>query len=154
MDELEKALIEKFNTMNRNYGYNRESGGKSCKKLSEETKKKISISKRGHSVSEETRKKLSQTHKGLQAGENNPRFGVEVSEETRKKLRETSTNAKKVICIETKKIYPSVAAANREFGLSSTSINFLCNKDKDFRRAHKRAGYHWAWLSDYEMGNY
>ena len=44
LDELEKYYISFFNTMNKNYGYNRESGGNRKKFLSEETKLKISQS--------------------------------------------------------------------------------------------------------------
>ena len=42
MDELERFYISKYNSMNANFGYNRESGGNLKKKSSKETKEKIS----------------------------------------------------------------------------------------------------------------
>ena len=72
------------------------------KKHSEETKKKMSASKKGLQSgeknpmfgkhhSEETKKKMSASKKGLQYGEKNPMFGKHHSEETKKKI----SNAKK-----------------------------------------------------------
>lgn len=46
-EKLEIELIKKFQTTNKNFGYNIESGGNAMKKLSEETKQKISNSKKG-----------------------------------------------------------------------------------------------------------
>lgn len=57
LDSLEKNYISKFDTMNRDYGYNRESGGNRYKEASDSTKKLIS--KNHHDVS----------------GENNPMYG-------------------------------------------------------------------------------
>lgn len=42
LDTLERSYISKYNSMNREYGYNRESGGNAKKKASQETKNKIS----------------------------------------------------------------------------------------------------------------
>lgn len=42
MDELERLYIEKYNSMDAQYGYNHESGGNLKKKASKETRKKIS----------------------------------------------------------------------------------------------------------------
>lgn len=83
-DDLEKLLINKFNTMNSKYGYNLAEGG-SRGSLSEETRKKISESHKGMFLSEETKRKLS----ALNKGENNPNYGKHSSEETRKKISES-----------------------------------------------------------------
>lgn len=47
LDYYETTLIEKWDLMNRKKGYNKESGGNRDKHLSEETRKKISKSKKG-----------------------------------------------------------------------------------------------------------
>ena len=71
--------------------------------LSEETRKKMSESKKGHTVNEDTRKKMSEAHKGhtvnketrkkmseSRKGENHPMYGKKHSEETRKKMSEAA----------------------------------------------------------------
>ena len=88
-ENLERELIQKYNTTNRDYGFNIESGGISCP-LAEETKRKLSISHKGlqpwnagKSLNQETKNKISEALKGKPK---NP-----VSENTREKLRLSST---------------------------------------------------------------
>ena len=54
--------------------------------FSEEHRRKLSESHKGHTVSEETRKKMSEAKKG----ENNPLYGKHFSEETRRKISEAN----------------------------------------------------------------
>ena len=69
------------------------------KHLSEETRRKISVSLKGKTPSEETRRKMSDSHKGknlseetkqkiseVKSGEKNPMFGKHHSEESKKKM--------------------------------------------------------------------
>lgn len=65
LDRFEKIHIHLNKSMNPKYGYNKDSGGSVQKKVSEETRKKLSEAK---------------------IGENNPMYGKPISEETRKKL--------------------------------------------------------------------
>lgn len=108
---LEIELIKEFDSTNRKNGYNITLGGEGTngwnpskeqrkkmsennarywkgKKLSEETKKKLSEINKGKTYSEETKKKMSEVHKGKQAGENNPMYGKDwrdyVTEEVKK----------------------------------------------------------------------
>lgn len=83
---IEEELIKKYNTIDKNIGYNLKPGGKNSKN-SKETNEKISKSKLGHCVSEETRKKISYNHANV-SGSNNPRYGKQCSEETKNKIRE------------------------------------------------------------------
>ena len=53
--------------------------------FSDETRRKISESMKGHTVTDETRRKMSEARKG----ENNPNFGKHRSEETRRKMTES-----------------------------------------------------------------
>jgi len=75
LNEKEVLYIKEYNSISPN-GYNLKDGGNN-RKLSEETKLKISISNKGKKVSDETRKKLSESHKGWIP-----------SEETRQKWRD------------------------------------------------------------------
>lgn len=73
LDDLEKKYINEFQTMDRHYGYNLESGGSINKHMSDASKAKMSIAKQG-----------------LYDGANNPMFGVHLtlSEERKKALSE------------------------------------------------------------------
>lgn len=92
MWEKEKELIKEYDTTNPEHGYNLSIGGESgpmgCKRT-EETRKKLSESHKGHegwnkgkSLTEEHRKKLSESHKG----EKNNLYGTHRSEETKIKI--------------------------------------------------------------------
>lgn len=73
LNEKEIYYINLYKSISPN-GYNLTTGGGN-RRLSEETKRKISESNKGRTISEETRKKLSDSHKG-----------VKLSEETRLKM--------------------------------------------------------------------
>lgn len=88
LDAMERTLIALYETINRDKGYNLESGGHKNKHASEETRKKMSESHPdlsgekhylwGKHHSEETRQKMSESRKGRK-----------YSEETKKKLSES-----------------------------------------------------------------
>ena len=73
-EEKEIELIAKYNSTDKNYGYNILKGGNAPSEetikryriaqqnMSAETKRKISMSKMGHEVSEEARRRLSEAH--------------------------------------------------------------------------------------------
>lgn len=65
--------------------------------MSEETKRKISASKKGKKPSDETRKKMSAAHKG----KNNPMYGRKWTDEQRAKL--SKANKGRVVSPETRK---------------------------------------------------
>ncbi len=66
LDKKEQYWIEFYDSMDRENGYNLKEAGKRGK-LSEETRRKLSIAAKGKIFSEETRKKLSIAAKGRQA---------------------------------------------------------------------------------------
>ena len=132
------------------------------KKMSEEIKRKLSEShkgkpsgRKGKHLSEETKRKLSESHKGKPSGMKGKKMS-EVkpdyipwnkgksniySEETLVKM-----GAKKVICLETSKIYNSVAEACRDVcGKPKGHVGSCC---KGIRKS--AYGYHWMYLEDYE----
>jgi len=61
------------------------------KHLTEEHRRKISESSRGHKKSEETKRKMSLNHADMR-GEKSPMYGRIVSEETRRKMSEANSN--------------------------------------------------------------
>ena len=96
--------------------------------VSEETKKKLSESHKGQIPSEETRKKMSESQKGKH-------FSCR-SEEA--KLKMSKSHNKKVICIETGKVYNSVKEA--ELVNNSFHISRCCSGKR------KTSGsYHWQY---------
>ena len=138
------------------------------KYLSEETKRKLSESLKGKvpwikgkKHSEESIRKLSESHKGKTPWNK----GKKMSEETKRKLSESlkgkpsgmkgkkhseetliKMGAKKVICLETSKIYISIAEACREIcGKSKNSISNCCKGKRKLAY-----GYHWMFLEDYK----
>lgn len=85
LDIFERCFIHTFDTMDRDYGYNLESGGSLNKKHSSETKQLIREKRKKQIFTDETRQKLSDARKG----EKHHFFGVKFSDEYRKKLRES-----------------------------------------------------------------
>lgn len=163
MDSLERELIAKYNTTDREYGYNLDNGGHLGKHRSEETKRKISESQHGENHpffgthrSEETKQKLREYHTGLslseetkrkmsesQHGEKNGMYGKTHSEEVRKKISEK--NSTKVICLETKEVYPSIKKASEAIGVSANAISVVING-----RGKTAGKLHWMRLNEYE----
>ena len=163
MDSLERELIAKYNTTDREYGYNLDNGGHLGKHHSEETKRKISESIKGKNHpffgthrSEETKQKLREYHTGLslseetkrkisesQHGEKNGMYGKTHSEEVRKKISEK--NSTKVICLETKEVYPSIKKASEAIGVSANAISVVING-----RGKTAGKLHWMRLNEYE----
>lgn len=115
---LEIEHIAKYKTKNREFGYNLTDGGESAnglkhteeskqkmseskkgKHISEETKQKISIAMEGRQFTEETKKKMSESQKGKKLSEetkkkiskNNSRYwtGKQRTEETKRKMSES-----------------------------------------------------------------
>jgi group I intron endonuclease len=62
-EQKEIEYIALYKSNDKRFGYNIENGGNSVGKLSEETKKKISLKRKGIKPNDETRKKLSNAHK-------------------------------------------------------------------------------------------
>lgn len=96
------------------------------KHLSEETKRKLSESHRRENLSEETLNRMRAA-----------RLGKKLSDSTKRKLSEV--NSKKVMCVETQKIYNSIKEAAKDTGCYDTNITAACNG-----RQKTAAGYHWT----------
>lgn len=114
----------------RNKGKNNPMYGKSANKgkhLTEEQKQKLSKIMN----SPEVHKKLSEASKG----KNNPMYGVRLPEYILEKKR------KKVLCIETNKVYNSLKEASEQTNISITCLSETCNGKQKTSR-----GLHWKYL--------
>ena len=102
LDTLEKEAIAKFNTI-APHGYNRNNGGSGSIKHSEEARQKMSESTKGENhpmygkkLSDETKQKISEAHKGKTLSEEHRRkisevqIGKSVSDETKRKMSENN----------------------------------------------------------------
>jgi group I intron endonuclease len=124
LNEKEIYYIKQFNSISPN-GYNLETGGKN-KRLSEETKRKISESNKGKKATEETKRKLSESHKGWIP-----------SEETRNKWRKAfsgkrpSENTIRAIIESNQKTYTLINPEGNEITFTNMRLfcieNNLCN---------------------------
>lgn len=132
LNEKEIHWINKLNTKFPN-GYNLCDGGETT---------------RGYTHKECSKKQMSESKKKLElSGGKNPFYGQKHTEETREKMKKAWTedrkkehlkrmketkfnvNTKKVICLETGKVYESVKEAAEELKLAATNISRACKSE-------------------------
>ena len=158
----EVELIAEYKADNREFGYNIDHGGNAPGKLSDETKRKISNSKKGKParnkgitqvawnkgvpLTEEQRNKMSEALKGRAS----PFKGKHHSEETKKQCSEKRKGkmtgrehprARKVKCIELNRIYDTLADAAKDTNISSASICHCCKG-----KTETAGGFHWMYI--------
>ena len=121
-DLFEVFFIEYYDTTNKNKGYNLEYGGRGeNKRLSEETKQKISKTQKGRTL----------------------------SEETKQKMKRNSPNSKTVICITTSECYRSTKEVERITGIRQCSISRACTgKRKTVGELPDGTKLKWAYVKD------
>lgn len=140
----ERMLIFNYKSNKSDFGYNITSGGECVGKHSLETRRKISEIKKRQSADPEYRKKLSECHKGISP----PNKGIPMSEEQKQKLSIAKTGCeghgkRKVICIETGKIYDSLTQASKEEHVNMGKLVEVC---KHHRKT--TGGLHWEYLEE------
>lgn len=132
--EIEKFLIKWMDSTNRDKGYNKSTGGKytfSGVKMSDEQKNKIRKSLSGHKVTPEQKEKMRVALKRRWSSKEGREKllkkmkGRKLSNDTRRKM--SLSRKKKVICIETLKIYDSIKEASDSLGVCASSIGQTCN---------------------------
>lgn len=140
--DLEKQLIQQYNSLNNQKGYNNRTGGVQSytltpeqrwargkafrgKNFSEQHKKKISEALKNRTFSEETRIKMSEAKKkaGTFKGKNNPK-------------------ATQVICLENQIIYDTITEAANSTNTSRDGISKCCKGLQ--KTANKK---HWAYYN-------
>lgn len=150
-EQKEIELIKKYKTNNPKYGYNIENGGNSIGKHSKETRLKISIANKGKKnpkiskvnkgnkyclgriMSEEAKNKISNANKGKHMSPNTE-F---------KKGYSNISRMRKVICLETGKVYNSMTNASKETNISLANIQSVC-----LGKSKTAKGYHWRYYEE------
>lgn len=151
----EQEFIAKFNSINREFGYNSTSGGEMFI-MNEETKQKISQAMMGnknglgHPCSEEKKRKISKAQKGRTLTEEHKQKLSEAakkrhtscSEQAKENIRKSS-HKKPVYCEELDTIFESVQECSRQLGIPATNISKLCGG-----RGKTLKGYHLKYYDD------
>lgn len=147
----EQELIKKFNSMNREFGYNSTSGGETFV-MNEEIKQKISQAMKGnknglgHPCSEEKKKKISEAQKGRHLTKEHKQKLSEAakkrhttcSNQAKENIRKSS-HKKPVYCEELDIIFESVQECSRQLDIPATNISKLCQgKGKTLKGYHLR----------------
>lgn len=153
LNEKEKYWIAYYDSVN--CGYNCTYGGDGVV-ATDEVKRKISLANTGRKLSKESRRKLSIKKRDLYKDKNNhPRYGKKLNEEQRKRLSEahigfvmkeetkrkiSEAEGKKVINIDTGKVFNSILEAKKYYRLKGNHIGEVC---KGKRKTC--GGYHWKY---------
>lgn len=167
-NEAETIMIQWFDSMNPDYGYNLTGGGDAQYLMSDEVKEKISKSLKGKMVGD---KNPNYGNHKL-AGKNNPWFGKhwsdedkerlrqlhidkKASEETKRKLSQMRSNGKSpkihpVYCIEMNRIFYSAQEATNIYGFNRCCIGDCCRKIQKSAGKHPETGekLHWLYTED------
>lgn len=142
--EIEKSLIKKYRTNEKEFGYNIESGGQ-CSNLVESTKQKLREAHIGKSASEETREKM-------RASRN--RFISENPEEYKKIMENMMLAVEKAAELKRKPViqydldgkflavWNSTREAERVLGIHHSHIAECCNK---LPKHNTAGGYRWEY---------
>lgn len=161
LNNKERFYIEKFNTMNRNNGYNLRSGGQdyckctesTCNKIREAVKKTYLNPERKQKQIDNALKQWANPNiKQKIIGENNGMYGKHHTEESKRKMSENKKgtvswrrNRTPVLCIELNKEYDDATDAAKRLFLDSGGILKVCQGKR-----HTCGGYHWKFITDGE----
>lgn len=161
LNTYEEYYIFELMSYDNRVGYNKQYGG-GVNKPTQETKKKMSKSKKGksHPISEETKKKISKANTGREGCFKGKKHSEETkkkiseankgkpkSEETKKKMSkakksmyigENNPRAKKVHCIELNITFNTLKEASEKLNICRSSIG-----DCLHGRQKTAGGYHW-----------
>lgn len=140
---MEIELIKIFKSDNVKYGYNASPGGDCGVKLTEAQKEHLRQINLGKHHSEETKRKMSESRKG-----NKYNLGKKLSEERKRQISESqmgakNQHAKRVICLETLKIYDTLTQAKEETG--ATKITECC---RHYPKHKSSNGLHWEFYDE------
>ena len=152
---MEINLIKKYNTQNKEFGYNIMADG-TAPQLPQEVRNKISKALKGNKnrlgkkCSEEKKKKISLAQKGRKLTEEHkaklrkPKSITHpCSEETKQKIIANKKDKKAIICIETNIEYESIQECARQLNLYASNI---CKVLKG--KIKTTGGFHFRYKND------
>lgn len=140
--QKEREYIRRFRSLSTENGYNLEDGGSSGHRMSEESRKKLSIYRSGRKMPpprEETRLKLSQSLRGRSFSEEH-RKNISLSK-TGTQSGGKNPRARKVRCVESDAVFDTVKEAATFVGGSPKNIIHACAG-----RIKTSGGYHWMYV--------
>ena len=142
-ENKEKELIEKYNTTDREYGYNIEKGGCLNKEVSQETREKLRQNMLGKKHSDKTKQRMSEAHKGDKCYW----YGKHLTEEHKQKLREVNKKTKRVNQYSTDGKYIKTFNSFREvaemFNVTRQNIYAVC-----LGRRKTACGFIWRYADE------
>jgi group I intron endonuclease len=149
---LEQELILKYNSTNRQYGYNMTFGGES-NIPTDEVRQKLSVANSGENSfwwgkchTEETKDKMRKAC----IGDKNHWYGKKLSDETKRKMSESHTGikspvARSVICLNTNEVFITINDAAKKYDVDNPSISACC-----LRKRKSVGGYNWLYYDEYQ----
>lgn len=173
LDDVETYYISLFNSIDRNCGYNLESGGSLNKYVSEETKKKMSESATGKILSDETKdkiskslmghpaakfsqdgiKRLSEFNKGkIMSYETKSKIsatltGIIRSDSTRKLISDNHAKKHPVYCPQLDEYFETISDAEYKYGISHQNISKCINGERKSAGKHPITGEKLTWVN-------
>lgn len=159
----ERYYIKKYNSRNKENGYNIAYGNESPKRR-KETKEKLSIFMKGKKLSEETKKKISASLKGrpgrpgsfkyAQAANKGRKRTDKEKENVSKGARASDkTNVTHVICVETEEWFETMIDASNAKGNGGTTGARLIGRSCDDHH-YSYNGLHWIRESEIDKENW
>lgn len=156
---MEKLLIQQYDTTNEQKGYNLTSGGdgRTDWVVPEETRKKISNSRKGIVFSQETLKKMSEAKIGRPLSESakeklrNMNLGKIRSVQTRQKMGESkigpnNPSSYPIYCIELDEIFWGQKEAANLYGLCKEGISACIRGKNNYAGKHPKTNEPLHWL--------
>ena len=148
-EQMEKDLVRKYNSTDKNFGYNVAEGGHV---LTEASRKKIGDTRKergikpwntGRHLEQKTKDKISRANKGnrnhvvwteeqkekvraTKAGEKNPNYGKPMREETKQRLLAVNEIPVVQICDDGERVYSSAKEAGDKTGIANCNITRVC----------------------------
>lgn len=107
----------------------------------------------GKHHSEETIKKQSKARKGKCVGKNHYMYGKKneiISNINKSRVGENNPRARKVICIPTNEIFPTIEEASDKYEISPSNIRSCCNKDTKYAGRSNHKYLIWRYYDEYE----
>lgn len=158
LNDKERYYIEKYNTLDRDYGYNLKSGGQDYNRFTDELKERIRKAVKA-SYDDPNRRKIQRDNALKQwadpsvkkkiLGENNGMYGRHHTEESKKKMSEKKMgtpswrrNRTPVFCIELNRSFNDATDAGKELSLDGSCILKVCRGER-----YTCGGYHWKFFN-------